>query len=623
MKSIFLLFSALYLSFGLYGQINGYARITSISGTTLNVSNVNQTYHNFIVGNWVVIMQMQDNVIGTNTGENTSFGNLSTINRAGLYEIRQILSVNGNSTVGYSTASPTSIGVSNLTNAYVTSANSSAQVITFRNMSATNYTTTANITALPWDGNVGGVIAMEVPGILTLNHNITADGVGFRGGAVSNDYAGGTCFTNPYRANDPNAGFKGEGIYKRTSTTYLNGRAKIISGGGGGVSENGGGGGGSNYTAGGNGGGGYNGSANGCTGNAGYGFGGVALGAYVASNRIFMGGGGGGGQQNNSVASAGGNGGGIIIIKAGTIRTTGSCGERVISANGASSSLAGNDGAGGGGAAGTIVFDVGTWSINGACDLRIAANGGDGGSVNSVSHGGGGAGAQGVVQFSAAQPTSNITTTTLNGTPGCNNNSNPCNNPAGSASGANNSGIQTGINNPLPIELVYFGLTEIDGEMILLNWQTSSEKNNDYFIVDRSLDGENWEEMVQIKGAGNSVDLLNYEWLDERPLKGTSYYRLKQVDFDGNFKFHGIRSASREGGEIIIFPNPAEDIINFQGPKGSFDGFEVYDFLGNNLMSTFEIISISNEYVILNIAQLAKGIYFLKTADSIIKFVKN
>lgn len=606
-----------------YAQINGYARVSAIAGTTLTVANVNQTFHTFIVGQYAVIMQMQDNVIGANTADNTNFGNLSAIGNAGRYEIRLITAVNGNSTLGFSSGTPTSVTLSSLTNFYNTGTNSRVQLITFRRLSATNFTTTANITALAWNGDVGGVIALEVPGILTLNHNITADGAGFRGGAVSNNYAGGTCFATPYRANDANAAFKGEGIYRNTTNTYLNGRAKILNGGGGGVSENGGGGGGGNFTTGGIGGGGYNGTGTGCTGNFGYGFGGISLGAQMSANRIFMGGGGGGGQQNNTLGTPGGNGGGIILIKAGTITTSGACAQRIISANGLNSAFSGNDGAGGGGAAGTIVFNVNNWNILAACDLFVQANGGTGGTVNDFTHGAGGAGGQGVVQFNAAQPTTNITTTTLNGSAGCNNNSVPCTNFAGSASGSNNSGIIANTANPLPIELLYFTALKKDQREVELLWKTATELNNSHFTLEKSEDGENWEFLAEVKGAGTSTIPQSYQVTDENAFAGVSYYRLSQTDLDGHSKSHGIRAVQMEIEEIMATPNPAENWIEFHGPLMKNQYFELFNMLGQTVYSSVLVQNSADGLLVLDISNLEKGVYLFKTNDAVVRFVKN
>src|SRR5690606_5394358 len=142
-----------------------------------------------------------------------------SVESAGLYEIRQIMAIDGNSTLGYSTGSMSTVELNTLTNIYNTGGNERVQIVTFRQMSVGDYTTTANIDALTWNGNRGGIIAIYVPGILTLNHNIIADADGFRGGAVSSNHGGSVCVSASvlrYRENNTQMGFKGEGIYRST-----------------------------------------------------------------------------------------------------------------------------------------------------------------------------------------------------------------------------------------------------------------------------------------------------------------------------------------------------------------------------------------------------------------------
>ena len=76
-------FLSISIKFSL-AQINAYAKVTAVSGSDLTLSNVNETYHTFEDGDWIVIMQMQDNVIGANTGSNANFGNLGSIQSAAI-----------------------------------------------------------------------------------------------------------------------------------------------------------------------------------------------------------------------------------------------------------------------------------------------------------------------------------------------------------------------------------------------------------------------------------------------------------------------------------------------------------------------------------------------------------
>lgn len=104
---------------------------------------------------------------------------------------------------------------------------------------------------------------------------------------------------------------------------------------------------------------------------------------------------------------------------------------------------------------------------------------------------------------------------------------------------------------PLPIELKSFNCTN-KKTGIELNWITSTERNNDYFAIERSSDGKNFEEIAQMNGAGNSTSEKQYQYLDKTPLNGTSYYRLKQVDYNSESTYSDLSSCSFERGKTKI-----------------------------------------------------------------------
>jgi hypothetical protein len=553
-KSTYLLKIVLIMticSFGFNGvfaqtYINSFGRVTAVSNQSiLSISTLNQTYHTFAVGEMVVVMQMQDNVIGTNTTNASSFGNISTIANAGNYEIRTISAISG---------SISSISVTPaLTNTYNTGTNSMVQVISFNNL-GTNYTTTANMAAVAWNGTIGGVLAFYVTNTLTLQHALSADSAGFRGGSesinASNDF---TCVQTSYRASSTSSlGFKGEGIYRATLTTYTCGRAKIINGGGGGSENNTGGGGGSNYTTGGNGGIGWSCSSS----NTGNGIGGTSLSTFISGTRIFMGGGGGGGQQNNNAASRGGYGGGIILVKAGTIRTVGTCATPIkITANGSKGLDSGMDGSGGGGAGGTIVLQAATYSFAATCPVTITADGGAGGNVNHVdTHGGGGGGGQGALIFSPAQPTTNTSIGTNFGAGGANDDIGSS--FAGSGGGPANMGIISTTVTVLPIKLQSFKGTA-DGNKVNLDWITLSEKNCESFEILRTTDGINYTAIYKSACQGGENTKTKYTFTDNFPEFGTNYYALLQTDQDGTQeKFKTIAVDVQWSQPFGFYPNP-------------------------------------------------------------------
>jgi hypothetical protein len=163
------------------------------------------------------------------------------------------------------------------------------------------------------------------------------------------------------------------------------------------------------------------------------------------------------------------------------------------------------------------------------------------------------------------------------------------------------------ITNPLPITLSEFSVKK-DKEKSLIHWTTISEINNDYFVVERSNDAENFYEISKVKGAGNSNTILNYQVKDYSPLSGTNYYRLKQVDFDGSYTYSDIKALNFEKNlspTVYYYDNKlhinATDVIhNLQ--------IEIYDVCG-------KLIYQNNQYcnsntITVNINQnLENGMY--------------
>ncbi|MBX2965512.1 MAG: hypothetical protein KF845_05145 [Cyclobacteriaceae bacterium] len=111
--------------------------------------------------------------------------------------------------------------------------------------------------------------------------------------------------------------------------------------------------------------------------------------------------------------------------------------------------------------------------------------------------------------------------------------------------------------NPLPVELEWFRASITPETSVLLEWRTASELNNEAFEVERSKDGFEFTSIARINGAGTTSQKTDYSMLDEQPLQGLSYYRLKQIDFDGTFTYSILRSVRRGDDPFIVYPNPA------------------------------------------------------------------
>jgi Secretion system C-terminal sorting domain len=180
------------------------------------------------------------------------------------------------------------------------------------------------------------------------------------------------------------------------------------------------------------------------------------------------------------------------------------------------------------------------------------------------------------------------------------------------------------LSNPLPIELLSFD-AKPDGNKVDLIWATASEVNNDYFTIERTVDGLNFEFVGTAQGAGNSTSVINYSLIDNDPYEGVSYYRLKQTDFDGKYVYSELRMVNFEKGNVFsfnVYPNPNDGgTLNLELLTNKKQGAEVlvvvYDMLGNELYSKV-IITNENGNIIRAIdpsQKLASGVYMV-TATS-------
>ena len=555
-RSVLLLLAGPGMAMLARAQVNAYAEVTAIVGTTLTVANASETYDTFEDGEQAILMQMQEDVVGPYLSNNGTFGSLNAISSAGLWEVVTIASHTE------SLGLPVSVVTSGpLINIFHFGVKHRVQLISFPQLGSPDFNTTAPITAVPWNGITGGVVALQVAGTLNLGHDIRADNDGFRGGTTSVNYTS-SCITTTYTTSSTNYAQKGEGIQRFSSTLYQYARGRFVNGGGGGNPRNAGGAGGGNFTAGGYGGGGY-----GCSSG---GYNGRELANFFYWNRFFMGGGGGGGQQNNSIGGAGGSGGGIVILKANTLATAGSCATLYISANGADGGDSIGlvpDGAGGGGAGGSVYLEVLNFSISPTCGVTCQANGGEGGMVVNTNPapgnwvdtgGGGGGGGQGAVMCNGAA--AGVSAGTAVGSGGVHQ---PNGAQASNGLGLPDAGVfGFGGTAQLPIELLYFTGRPVAAE-VWLDWATASETGNALFRVLRSADTQQWNVIAELPGAGDSQQVTYYSAKDAAPLGGTSFYRLEQVDSDGSNSFSAVVAVERDAIDgAVVYPLPADNMLH-------------------------------------------------------------
>ncbi|PIQ22896.1 MAG: hypothetical protein COW65_00525 [Cytophagales bacterium CG18_big_fil_WC_8_21_14_2_50_42_9] len=173
---------------------------------------------------------------------------------------------------------------------------------------------------------------------------------------------------------------------------------------------------------------------------------------------------------------------------------------------------------------------------------------------------------------------------------------------------------------PLPVELLNF-TAALENTKVSLKWQTATEINNDYFVVERSQNGVSFSSISKVKGAGNSLQLNTYSQLDAAPLKGVAYYRLKQVDINGDFTYSKIVAVNNKAGiiaqQLVAYPNPTSNkvklLIDSYAPATYT--IEVRDLTGKLLLVNQANLGSKLTEIALDLSTLSAGTY-LVTARS-------
>lgn len=166
----------------------------------------------------------------------------------------------------------------------------------------------------------------------------------------------------------------------------------------------------------------------------------------------------------------------------------------------------------------------------------------------------------------------------------------------------------------LPVTLRSFKGALLQDQSVQLVWITETEKDNSRFIVERSADETNWENFKTVAAAGNGLTEQQYVESDKNPYYPVTYYRLSQVDIDGNRSFLGtvaVRLSSALSDNISLYPNPAGDHVTAMLENRSFTGavkIRLTDYLGRTFNAPFQV---SGNALTLQTGSLPTGAYLL------------
>ncbi len=168
----------------------------------------------------------------------------------------------------------------------------------------------------------------------------------------------------------------------------------------------------------------------------------------------------------------------------------------------------------------------------------------------------------------------------------------------------------------LPIELAEFdAIPKIDRN--LLKWVTKSEIDSKWIVIEKSLDGNQFEEIGRVNAAGNSSTEIEYEFEDYQIHHSIVYYRLKMIDVDLSEELSNINSVARSNENISIYPNPTNGIVSFDFLPEHIGEFQVSftDVMGRKIIEHFTLEINSPSYETDVLKNLPKGMYFVEIKE--------
>ena len=177
---------------------------------------------------------------------------------------------------------------------------------------------------------------------------------------------------------------------------------------------------------------------------------------------------------------------------------------------------------------------------------------------------------------------------------------------------------------PLPVELISFD-GAVTKEGVELSWSTASEQDNSHFEIERSADGKAFEQVGKVDGHGNSNTKISYSFTDHIPLTGQSYYRLKQVDFNGQHEYSKVIAVSvgadgADALQVVLAPNPCPNgncQISIRNAGGAQETRLELTDLSGRLLYTTTVRHDSNRTAVLPVQALQgyKGLYILSAVS--------
>lgn len=177
----------------------------------------------------------------------------------------------------------------------------------------------------------------------------------------------------------------------------------------------------------------------------------------------------------------------------------------------------------------------------------------------------------------------------------------------------------------LPVEWVYF-ISNLEETGISLDWATATETNNSHFEIEHSVNGIDFNYIGQVTGHGTTAEPKEYLYLHQSPKNGFNYYRLRQVDFDGEFEYSPIvyQIWSTESLVVNVYPNPVVNWLTIQINQQANGNYDLYSMSGR-LVNSGNIENVNS--ITMDVSELPIGLYTLRlninNSTQLIRVIKN
>jgi len=179
-------------------------------------------------------------------------------------------------------------------------------------------------------------------------------------------------------------------------------------------------------------------------------------------------------------------------------------------------------------------------------------------------------------------------------------------------------------NGPLPVTILSFTAKKKTNDAALLVWSTASEINSDRFVIERSSDAVTYIKIAEVTAAGNSSSIRHYQFIDNSPMEGYNYYRLRMVDIDGKFSLTPSRVLNFNDEtlqKLSCYPNPTTGKFTVEWDKKLSEHrlvINIFDSKGS-VVKQYKIDQGSLNTTHCDISGLPRGTYFIHLSTTLVQ----